>query len=279
MLPSVPAREDRPSRLAGRALVLAVLLLAAASAAAAQTTGRHPAAPGKKLSPLNFKVFRSDQPLEGAYRFTDPVSGKTQILDLKDASGDEPGLVGVIREGGRKVLSLTPKKEGLGYEGFVLGLLRSCGQDKVRISDILPLGGKVIVRMEARPPETPCPFLEDRTTSHLVVAPAARPVHLRNAKEIVTDEVREQIGLGGQPHGPSTPILADAVSVDGGTEMKYVGRTRGLDGTVWIEVEAIVSPAAGIEPPRGYLRPEELNVDASLTLERIEETGGARKGS
>ncbi|HXI02890.1 MAG TPA: hypothetical protein VNI57_06895 [Candidatus Saccharimonadales bacterium] len=279
MMPSVPARDDCPSRLSGRVPVLAVLLLVAASVAAAQTTGRQPAAPGKKLSPLNFKVFRSDQPLEGAYRFTDPVSGKAQVLDLKDAPGDQQGLVGVIREGGREILSLTPKKEGLGYEGFVLGLLRSCGQDKVKISDLLPLGGKIIVRMEARPPETPCPFLEDRSKAHLVVAPAPRPVHLRNAKEIVTDEVREQIGLGGQPHGPSTPILADAVSVDGGTEMKYVGRTRGLDGTIWIEVEAIVSPAPGIEPPRGFLRPDELNVDATLTLERIEETGGAPDGS
>jgi hypothetical protein len=278
MIPSGPARDGWPPRHAGRATVLAVLLLAAASALAAQTTQGKPA-PRPKLSPLNFKVFRSDQPLEGAYGFTDPVSGKTQILDLKEVQGDAPGLVGVIREGGREILSLTPKKEGVGYEGFVLGLLKSCGQDKVKISDFLPLGGKIIVRMEARPPETPCPFLEDRTKAHLVVAPAPRPVHLRNAREIVTPEAREQIGLGGQPHGPSTPILADAVSVDGGTELKYVGRTRGLDGTVWIEVEAIVSPAPGIEPPRGYLRPDELNMDASLTLERLDEPGGARRGS
>ncbi len=222
-----------------------------------------------RLSPLDFKVFGADRPITGTYSFAHPVTGQVQQLFILPAPEGEEGLVGRVSEGSPSVLTLLPKREGIGWEGEVRGLLTTCGQDRVPVSEVLPLGDKVILRMDARLSDIPCPFLEDRAQARLVVAPSARPIRLRDAREIVSESTREKIGLAGQPGGASTPIVADSVSVEGGTELTFVARTRSMDGSIWIEVEAIVSPAPGIEAPRGFVRADELRVDASLTLERL----------
>jgi hypothetical protein len=264
-----------PGPGAGRALRAAACLAAALGAlclggSPAAGQGGEEGAPEPRLSPLDFKVFGTDQPLTGLYRFIHPTSGVTRLLEVRSAPDGEEGLVGILPDDGFQALTLAPKKAGVGYEGEVLGLLTQCGQDRVPVSDFLPLGRKVILRMEARPPQIPCPFLEKRETARLVLAPTTRPVHLRTSREIVSEQTREQIGLAGQPGGVSTPIVPGAVSIEGGTELKFLGRVRSLDGSIWLEVEALVSPAAGIEPPRGFLRADELRVDASITLERTD---------
>lgn len=252
-------------------LAAAALLAAATSLPAAEdqdTDGP------SRLSPLDFKVIRSDAPVTGEYAFIHPLTGERALLSLRPAPGPEDGLVGVLAQAGVQVLTLAPKKKGLGWQGELRGVFSSCGQDRVTVTDLLPLGDRVILRMEADPPPTPCAFLEDRSTSRLVVAPTANPVRLRSSREIVSSRTKEKIGLAGQPGVDSTPIVAGAVSVEGGTELRFLDRKRSLDGSVWIEVEAIVSPAPGIEPPRGFLRAEELKIDSSIVLERLEPPGG-----
>ncbi len=233
--------------------------------------GAPPAAgPAKpRLSPDDYKVFGAGEPLPGSYRLVHPVTDETLVVVVGAAPEGEEGLVGTIAGGGARILTLRPVKDGVGWEGEVVGLLSACGQDRVAISGLLPLGDKVILRVEARPPELPCAFLEDRSRTRLVVGPTASPIPLRNAREIVSESTREKIGLAGQPGGTPSPIVAGSVSVEGGTELRFIGRTRSLDGSVWIEVEALVSPAPGIEAPRGFVRAGELRMDGSLTLERI----------
>jgi len=252
-------------------LISALLLIAAAGwpPALAQDPPRAEPPARPRLSPVDFKVFGTDRPITGTYRFAHPVTGEMQQLFILPAPEGEEGLVGSISESSPSVLTLVPKREGVGWEGELRGLLTTCGQDRVPISEVLPLGDKVILRMDARLSDIPCPFLEDRTHSRLVVAPSAHPIRLRDAREIVSESTREKIGLAGQPGGVSSPIVADSVSVEGGTELTFVARTRSMDGSIWIEVEAIVSPAPGIEAPRGFVRADELRVDASLTLERL----------
>jgi hypothetical protein len=269
--PEVRAYRRRPTRAAAAALAAALAAPGAAPAPAedAQEPAKPPSA---TRPPLDFHVLKTDKPVTGPWEFADPVSGARRVLDLRPASSGA-GLAGVQRDDGREVLALAPKSEGIGYQGELKILLAPCGQESVPVSDFLPIGDQVLVRLEARPPEAGCPFLEDPQTARWVVAPAAGPVRLRGLGEITSEKTREQIGLGGHPGGTPSPRLADAVSVEPGAEMKYLGRVRSLDGSIWMEVEAVVSPGAGIEPPRGYLPAESLRVAATLTLLRAAPAG------
>jgi len=259
--PSIrPARGFRPAGL----LACLAVLAAVAGPARAEEPAKEPA----RLAPDAFRVFKVDRPITGRFEFDDPVGGKRLELQIRETKPGGKELSGTLLPDGKEVLSLTARSDGLGYDGVVRELLSACGQDRVAVTDFLPLGDQIILRMDARPPEAPCPFLEDARTATLVVAPAPRPVRLLAPGDISSPASRSQLGLEGQPGGPSSPIVADTVMVEGGTEMKFVGRTRGLDGSVWIEVQAIVSPAPGVEPPRGYLKPDQLRVAASLTLFR-----------
>ena len=257
--------ELRPWRFGVRC---AAVLLAGVCATPAQDEATK--AP-PRLAPDAFRVFKTDQPVTGRFRFTDPMTGQLQSLVIADAAPGGRELSGTLLPEGREILSLTARSSGVGYEGSVKELLKACGQDRVPVTDFLLLGDQIILRMDARPPEGPCPFLENPETSMLILAASPRPVRLLGPGEISSPATRSQLGLEGQPGGTPDPILASTVLVEGGTEMKFIGRTRGLDGSIWIEVEAIVSPAPGIEPPRGFLRPDQLRVAASLILVREKE--------
>jgi hypothetical protein len=247
--------------------ITALLFLTLGSLAAAQEADKRP-----RLSPLDFKVIRSDQPVTGSYAFVHPVSSLREEVSLRESEAEGEALTGVLAGSGTQVLLLTEKVGGVGWQGELRGIFSECGQDRVMVTDLLPLGDKLIVRFEAEPPPTPCPFLENRETSRLVAAASTSLIRLRSLREIMSSSTREQIGLAGQPGGPSTPITAGMVSVEGGTELKFLGRTRSMDGSLWVHVEALVSPAPGIEPPEGYVRSDELRVDGSLTLERLSAT-------
>jgi hypothetical protein len=224
-----------------------------------------------RLSIGDFKVFKVDQPVTGKYAFTHPATWVERTLEI--LRGTEPGqaLKGVLIPDGTEILSLYSRSGSVGYQGELIGLLEGCGQERVPITEFLPLGDKVIVRLDALPPESSCPFLEDPANARLVVAPTDKPIRLRGAGEITSTASRSQIGLDGMRRTSATPIVADAVLVEGGTELKFVGRMRGLDGSVWIEVEAMISPAPGIEPPRGYMMVDELRIAASMTLVRTKD--------
>lgn len=271
-IPSAEHAEEK-SRSAGRLrsarLVAGLVLLAAAGGGRA---AEEPAKEPSRLAPEAFRVFKVDQPVTGRFTLKDPIAGGQLAIQIRASKPDGSELTGTLLPEGREVLTLTARSDGLGYDGTLRELLKACGQDRVPVTDFLPLGDQIIVRMDARPPEAPCPFLESPQTATLIVAPSARPVRLFAPGDISSPASRSQLGLEGQPGGPSSPIVADAVLVEGGTEMKFVGRARGLDGSIWIEVEAIVSPAPGVEPPRGYLKPDQLRVAASLTLVRTRDS-------
>jgi len=246
------------SSAAGRACLLAITLFPMTA------IGQEGQAPEKR--PLDFRVLKTDRPSTGFWEFADPVQGTKRRIEIKEGAAGT--LVGVLVPEGEEVLTLAPKTEGIGYRGDLVRLLTACGLDRVTVSDFLPLGDQAMARLEARPPMASCPFLEDPATARYFVVASASPVRLRAVGEITSEKVREQIGLGGQPGGPSAPIVPGAVVVESGSEMKFRGRMRSLDGSFWIEVEAILSPAAGVEPPRGYLPADSLRVSATLTLTR-----------
>jgi hypothetical protein len=247
------------------------LLLAAAPATAQTKPASRP--------PLDFKVLKVDQPLTGLWEFASPEDGSIRRLEIKDGGAGDGVLVGTLVPEGTQVLRLTPKTDGIGYRGEIQRLLVQCGQERVAISDFVPFGDRILLHLDTRPAQIPCPFLENPSTARYFIAATVNPVRLRGAGEITSERTREQIGLGGQPGGPSNPIVSDAVSVEGGTEMRYKGRIRSLDGSVWVEVEGIVSPAVGAEPPRGFLLAENLRVSATLTLSRPKPSGAKPDGA
>ncbi|MBI3448708.1 MAG: hypothetical protein HY049_07320 [Acidobacteria bacterium] len=224
------------------------------------------AAPGGK-PPLDFKVLKAGETLTGVWRLASPVDGAPLDVEVKP-SGQPGGLSGTLMGSGKAVFALTAKSEGIGYSGEMLGLLSGCGMDRVPISDFLLVGDRILVQLDARPAPIPCPFLESVETARYYVAAAVNPIRLRGVGEITSERTREQIGLAGQRDGESTPILSGAVMVEGGTELKYRGRVRSLDGATWIEVEGIVAKAVGFEPPRGYVPSQSLRVAATITLSR-----------
>src|SRR5262249_42660903 len=217
---------------------------------------------------LDFKVLKADQPVTGVWEFLNPEDGSRRQIEIRPSGAGDGTMIGTGVPGGARLLSLSPKSEGIGYRGELLHLLASCGQDRVLISDFVPFGDRVLVQLETKPSSIPCPFLETPETAKYFVAPSVNPVRLRAIGEITSERTREQIGLGGQPGGASTPIVGDAVSVEGGTERRYKGKARAMDGSVWIELEGLTAPQAGAEPPRGYLLAESLRVAATLTLSR-----------
>jgi hypothetical protein len=247
-----------------RAIPLWVVMLCWASA--------HGAEPPlmKAKAPVDFKVFKMGLPATGLWSFIDPASGAKRSVEIRQAPGARGGLLGVLPESGEEILSLDPKTEGIGFSGSLEGLLARCGQDRVPVSDFLPLGDEIMVKLEAKAPVVACPFLENPESARYFVAASPNQIRLRAIGEITSERTREQIGLAGQPGGTPTPKVADALYAESGAEMLYRGRVRSLDGSIWIEVEGRVSPAPGIEPPRGYLPPESLRVAAALTLTRVQ---------
>src|SRR6266850_3928402 len=252
-----PGKEIQ--HLSSRLVAALACLVSASAILAAQS-------PPARRPPLDFKVLKVGEPVTGSWEFNSPVGGGRRQIEITTA--EKGGLTGTLLPDGTRILTLSPKAEGIGYRGELLHLLAACGQDRVVVSDFVTVGDRAMMQIEAKPSEMACSFLENADTARWFVAPAANPVRLRAIGELTSDRTREDIGLGGQPGGPSTPILGGTISIESGSEMKYRGHVRSLDGSMWIEVEPVLSPAAGIEPPRGYLTAESLRIAATLTLTR-----------
>lgn len=261
---------------AGPVATLALLACLAAAPAAAHPPTNTPAVPEpegsgrSRLSVGDFKVFQADLPVTGLFEFQDPVTGESRRLEIRPHPEGGGRLAGYLLPDRTEILTLNPRRQGVGYEGLLHRLLAGCQQEAVAVSEFLPLGNQIILRLDVPPPETPCPFLEDPANVHLVVAPTDSPIPFRSKREIVSERTRSEMGLEGLRGTSASPILADSVRVEGGTELRFIGRVRGLDGEVWIQVEPALAPAPGVDPPRGFMKPEELRLAASITLERAE---------
>ena len=144
--------------------------------------------------------------MTGFYRFEDPASGEMRAFEIRE---DKPGsrrLVGETVPEAREILTLSARKEGVGYEGTLRFLFSSCGQHRVPVTDLLPLGDQLVIRVDADPPTSPCPYLENPEKARLIVAPALRPVRLLGPGEITSAKTRMQIGLEGQNASGGSPI-------------------------------------------------------------------------
>jgi len=252
-------------------LVGVLVVLSLRTASSEETKGSPPPAPKRQLG---FKVFNNmDQPVTGNWEIVIPELPARRIVIREAVAGNPNTLVGVDAASGEELLRLTRRKEGIGYEGQMLKLLSSCGYDTLGVSEFLPLGDSAVLRFETTPPSSACPVIDGgRAGKFYAFSRKGGPLKLRAFSDISTSAVRETYSIGGdRPNAEtSTELTLGGVSVDDGAELRFLRRVKApLDGTFWIEVEAVVTPAAGSEPPRGFLKPETMRFVGSLTLNRL----------
>jgi hypothetical protein len=251
-----------------RITLLAVALLAMAGVALPQD----PNAPAPRR-PLGFKVFNNmDRPVTGTWDLEIPLSPARRLEISEAVSGNPEVLVGRDASSGEEILRLTKKKEGIGFDGQLSRLLSPCGYDTLSISEFLPLGDSAVLRFEMTPPSGPCaPIDSGQAGKFFVFSRKGGPVKLRAFTDISASNTREAYSIGGDR--PNTEVTTDltpgGVSVDDGAELKFIQRVKApLDGSFWLEVEAVLSPAAGVRAPRGFILPESVRFVGSLTLRR-----------
>jgi hypothetical protein len=222
---------------------------------------------------IGFKVFNNmDQPVTGSWVLEIPLSPARRLEISEAVSGNPDVLVGRDASSGEEILRLTRKKEGIGFDGQLSRLLSPCGYDTLSISEFLPLGDSAVLRFEMTPPSAPCaPIDSGQAGKFFVFSRKGGPVKLRAFSDISASNVRETYSIGGDR--PNTEVTTDltlgGVSVDDGAELKFIRRVKApLDGSFWFEVEAVLSPAAGVRAPRGFLLPDSIRFVGSLTLHR-----------
>ncbi len=231
---------------------------------------------GSDRPPLDFKVFNSMQrPIVGAWRIAIP-DAPPRRLDLKEQlPGDSRELIGVDPESGEELLRVERKKEGIGYSGQLTRVLASCGLDTLSISEFLPLGDSIVMRFQTPLTEIPCPPIDSgKAGTFEVVSRRGGPVRLHDLSDISSSSVRDAYSIGGDRAGgeASYSIPLGAVSLDPGSPVRFIQRVKSpLDGSVWFEVEAIVSGEGGEAAPRGYVKSEAVRFIGSLVLQRVPE--------
>ncbi len=222
---------------------------------------------------LGFRVFRNmDRPITGAWDLVIPEWASRRV-ELREVEPGKPGaLVGVDAASGEPLMRLNARKAGIGYDGELAKVLAACGLDTVSITEFLPLGDAIVLRFESRPTNVPCsPIDSGAAGKHFVVSTRGGPVRLRDFSEISSARSRETYSIGGERQvETSYEIPFGSVSLEHGTEVRFLQRVKApLDNSYWFEVEALLAPEAGVEPPKGYLAAESLRVVGSLTLRRI----------
>jgi len=226
--------------------------------------------------PLDFKVFNTmDRPIVGAWRLAIPEAPPRRI-DLKEQlPGDKRVLIGVDPESGEELLRVVRQKQGIGYRGQLTRVLSSCGLDTLNISEFLPLGNSIVMRFETSLTEIPCPPIDSgKAGSFEVVSRRGGPVRLRDLSDISSSSVRDTYSIGGDRGGAeaSYSIPLGAVSLEPGSPVRFLRRVKSpLDGSLWFEIEAIVSGESGAAAPRGYVKSEAVHLIGSLDLERVPE--------
>lgn len=250
-----------------------ILVVMAALVAAQAAPAEDPNASARRPS-LDFRVFGNmDRPLPGLWELEVPRGRAWRIRIQAQEPAGSGAFVGVEEGQARQLLRLSRKKEGIGYEGQLLEVMESCGIDTIPISEFVPLGDSAVLRFETKPTEIPCPPMDGGGAGRLHLASSrGGAVRLRNLSEISSTTVRDEYSIGGDRSTTVSHELAlGGITVEDGAEVKFVQRFKApLDGSLWFEVEAIVSPEAGVNPPRGFVRPSSLRFVGSLTLKRIE---------
>ncbi|HET6373326.1 MAG TPA: hypothetical protein VFG76_08465 [Candidatus Polarisedimenticolia bacterium] len=263
------------------------LALTAATPVAGEEPGAAPqpaapstpqAAPARR--PLDLRVFTNiDKPITGLWDLEIPDMTSRRVEIRETQPGLSKSLVGIDTSTGEEILTLTVKREGIGYEGAINKALAPCGFETLPVREFLPLGDAIVLRFDASPTSSPCPMMEGGHAGRFQVRSArGGPVRLRAFSEIASVNVRETYGIGGDRDRAETTYAHpfDSVSIEPGSEVLLLQRVKApLDGSYWFEVEALVSPAPGIEPPRGYLQGDSLLFQGSLNLRRVKPPSGA----
>ncbi len=252
-----------------------ILMLTAPQAASTPDPNAPPAKEAPRRA-VGFKVFNNmDRPITGLWDLEIPDLPARRI-EIRELQPGLPGaLVGGEPGGGEPLLRIEAKKEGIGYEGELKNVLGSCGLDSVPVTEFLPLGDSIVLRFEASPTNVACPPMDSgRAGRFFAVSPRGGPVRLRDFSEISSSRVKETYSIGGdRPNIETTyEIPLGAVSVEPGSELKFLQRVKApLDSSYWFEVEALISPGAGVQPPRGYVSADSLRFVGSLSLKRVKQ--------
>lgn len=197
-----------------------------------------------------------------------------EIEIREKSSGRSEGLVGVEPGSGKEILDLRSKKEGIGFEGTLTGVLELCDLRSVPVTEFLPLGNSIVLKFVTSPTNVACPPIDSGANGKFFAVAGGRgAVRLRDFSEISDTNVRESYGIGGDRQTAiSHEIPLGAVTVENDSELRFVRRIKApLDGTYWYEVEAVLAEGSGIEPPSGFVQAGSLRFEGSLTLERADE--------
>lgn len=253
-------------------IIFFLMLVSAGGTTAVQDPNAKTANPAPRRQ-LGFKVFNNmEQPVTGEWLLEVPEIPSRRI-EIKEAVSGNPGvLVGTDMASGEEILRVARKKEGIGYEGQLSKVLSGCGFDTLTISEFLPLGDAAVLRFEVTPPSTPCAPIDSGLAGKLYLfSRRGGPLKLRAFSDISAPAVRESYSIGGdRPNAEmGTELTLSGVAVDDGAELRFLRRVKApLDGSFWFEVEALVSPEAGVPAPRGFLKPDSTRFVGSLTLKR-----------
>jgi hypothetical protein len=251
-------------------MVLATWVLVLAQAAGSPAADDPNAAP---RPPLSFRVFQNmDKPITGRWVLEIP-SGQPRRIELKELVAGQPrALVGLDLETREEVLRLDRKEEGIGYAGELKKVFGPCGLEAVAVREFVGLGDTIHMRFETTPPLTSCPPIDSGQAGKLEgFTPGGGTIRLRDLSDISSPTTRDEYSIGGDRATTETlTYRLDAVSIDAGTELKMRQRMKApLDGSIWFEVEPVIAPEAGVNPPRGFLKASNLRFIGSLTLQRL----------
>ena len=224
--------------------------------------------------PLDLRVFNNiEQSIIGVWDLEIPDSPPRRV-ELKAAPAGPPGsIVGLDLTAGARILSLTKKKEGVGYEGQMENTFAACGIDLLPISEFLPFGDAIVLKFETKPPSAACPPIDGRRGGRIFATSRdGVSVKLRDFGEVSSTGVRDTYSIGGdRPNLERTfSVALGGVSVDDGAEIWFIKRVKApLDGTYWFEVEVVLAADQGVVPPRGYLTADQIRFVGSVTLTRV----------
>lgn len=224
--------------------------------------------------PFDLRVFNNmDQSIIGLWDLEIPES-PTRRLELKSPQVGPPGsIIGVDAATGVEVLSLTKKKDSVGFEGQLKNTFAACGVDTLPISELLQLGDAIVLKFETRPPAAACPSIDGGHVGRMYVKTRdGGPVKLKEFGDISSTGVRDTYSIGGdRPNVErSYSVSLGGVSVDDGAEVRFIKRVKApLDGTYWFEIEVVLAPEQSAEPPHGFLTADLIRLVGSLTLKRV----------
>ncbi len=258
-------------------ILSALALFSVMLAPQSQGAAADPNAPTRP--PVSFRVFKDmDKPLAGSWELEVPESAVLRVELRENEPGRLSGFTGVEAGTTREILSVTPRKEGVGYEGHLYAIFEPCGLATLAITEFLPLGDAIVMKFDSPPPMLPCPPIDGGKSGRFVInSRGGGPVRLRDLSDITSTSTREEYSVGGdRPTTTTTTSYAlGGVRLDHGTEVRFVSRVKGvMDSVPWFQVETILkADAASSSPPRGCVPGDSLRLVGSLSLRRVSQPG------